>query len=83
MRRDFLPVLAEHYEKGAETRGEMVLVIAPPAESEAPDAAALDAIIRNSLQRLSLKDAVSEIAQSTGIPRRDVYQRALALAKEK
>ncbi len=43
----------------------------------------LDDIIRNSLQRLSLKDAVSEIAQSTGIPRRDVYQRALALTKEK
>jgi 16S rRNA (cytidine1402-2'-O)-methyltransferase len=83
VRRDALPELAEHYAKGAETRGEMVVVIAPPSESEAPDAAALDDIIRNSLQRLSLKDAVSEIAQSTGIPRRDVYQRALALTKEK
>jgi 16S rRNA (cytidine1402-2'-O)-methyltransferase len=81
--RDVLPELAGHYAKGAETRGEMVVVIAPPSESEAPDAAALDDIIRNSLQRLSLKDAVSEIAQSTGIPRRDVYQRALALTKEK
>jgi 16S rRNA (cytidine1402-2'-O)-methyltransferase len=83
VRRDVLPELAGHYAKGAETRGEMVVVIAPPSESEAPDAAALDDIIRNSLQRLSLKDAVSEIAQSTGIPRRDVYQRALALTKEK
>jgi 16S rRNA (cytidine1402-2'-O)-methyltransferase len=84
VRRDALPDLAGHYAKeGAETRGEMVVVIAPPSESEAPDAAALDDIIRNSLQRLSLKDAVSEIAQSTGIPRRDVYQRALALTKEK
>lgn len=83
VRRDVLPELAGHYAKGAETRGEMVVVIAPPSESEAPDPAALDDIIRNSLQRLSLKDAVSEIAQSTGIPRRDVYQRALALTKEK
>jgi 16S rRNA (cytidine1402-2'-O)-methyltransferase len=83
VRRDVLPELAGHYARGAETRGEMVVVIAPPSESEAPDAAALDDIIRNSLQRLSLKDAVSEIAQSTGIPRRDVYQRALALTKEK
>lgn len=81
VRRDPLPFLAEHYAKGAETRGEIVIVIAPPADLAAPDAATLDDIIRNSLQRLSLKDAVSEIAQSTGLPRRDVYQRALALTK--
>jgi hypothetical protein len=29
-----------------------------------------------------LKDAVSEVAQATGLPRREVYQRALALAKD-
>ena len=83
VRRDTLSQLAHDYLKGRETRGEIVIVIAPPAESEAPpDAEALDEIIRNSLKRLSLKDAVSEIAESTGIPRREVYQRALALTKE-
>jgi len=83
VRRDTLPQLAHDYLEGRETRGEIVIVIAPPAESEAPpDAEALDEIIRNSLKRLSLKDAVSEIAESTGIPRREVYQRALALTKE-
>jgi len=83
VRRDTLSQLAHDYLEGRETRGEIVIVIAPPAESEAPpDAEALDEIIRNSLKRLSLKDAVSEIAESTGIPRREVYQRALALTKE-
>lgn len=84
VRRDTLSKLAQDYARGLETRGEIVIVIAPPAESEAPpDASELDDIIRNSLARLSLKDAVSEIAESTGVPRREVYQRALALTKEK
>lgn len=84
VRRDTLSKLAQDYARGLETRGEIVIVIAPPGESEAPpDASELDDIIRNSLARLSLKDAVSEIAESTGVPRREVYQRALALTKEK
>jgi 16S rRNA (cytidine1402-2'-O)-methyltransferase len=84
VRRDTLPALADDYAQGRETRGEIVIVIAPPDESDAPpDAKELDDIIRNSLKRLSLKDAVSEIAQSTGVPRREVYQRALTLTKEK
>jgi 16S rRNA (cytidine1402-2'-O)-methyltransferase len=82
-RRGTLGALAREYENGAETRGEIVIVIAPPPDNEAPDAGALDDIIRNSLKRLSLKDAVSEIAESTGVPRREVYQRALELSKEK
>jgi 16S rRNA (cytidine1402-2'-O)-methyltransferase len=84
VRRDTLPRLAHDYAQGRETRGEIVIVIAPPDARQAPpDAEALDDIIRGSLKRLSLKDAVSEIAQSTGVPRREVYQRALALTKEK
>jgi hypothetical protein len=35
------------------------------------------------LARTSLKDAVSEVAVATGLPRRTLYQRALALADEK
>ena len=34
------------------------------------------------MHRVSLKDAVGEVADATGLPRREVYQRALALAKE-
>jgi AcrR family transcriptional regulator len=83
VRGDTLAQLARDYAQGRETRGDIVIVIAPPPDEAPPDANELDAIIRGSLKRLSLKDAVSEIAQSTGVPRREVYQRALILAKEK
>ena len=39
-------------------------------------------MIRDALARVSVKDAVSEIVAATGLPRREVYQRALELAKE-
>jgi 16S rRNA (cytidine1402-2'-O)-methyltransferase len=66
-----------------ETRGEFVLVIAPPAATVQPSEDDADALLRAALARTSLKDAVSEVAVATGLPRRTLYQRALALAEEK
>ncbi len=79
-RRGDLVTLARDYAQGAETRGEIVLVVAPPAdEAEAVD---VDALLRRALARVSLKDAVGEVALASGRPRREVYQRALDLSKE-
>jgi 16S rRNA (cytidine1402-2'-O)-methyltransferase len=83
VRRAPLTALAQHYAGDAETRGEFVIVIAPPGEAEAPQADDVDALIRAALLRVSVKDAVGEIVAATGLPRRDVYQRALELAKER
>jgi 16S rRNA (cytidine1402-2'-O)-methyltransferase len=77
-----LAELARHYANEAETRGEIVLVIAPPPEATQPDAGEVDDLLRQAFVRVSVKDAVSEVAAATGLPRRAVYQRALALAKE-
>jgi 16S rRNA (cytidine1402-2'-O)-methyltransferase len=74
--------LARHYSKEAETRGEIVLVIAPPPEEAQPDPKEVDKLLRQAFIRVSVKDAVSEVAAATGLPRRDVYQRALTLAKD-
>jgi len=80
VRRGALPELAAHYTGDAETRGEFVIVIAPPLQREAqPDE--VDALLRQALARASVKDAVAEVAMATGQPRRDVYQRALSLTK--
>jgi 16S rRNA (cytidine1402-2'-O)-methyltransferase len=81
IRRADLASLARHYAAGAETRGEIVIVVAPPAK-EAELADDVDDLLRRALLRVSVKDAVGEVALATGRPRREVYQRALALAKD-
>ena len=66
-----------------ETRGEFVLVIGPPAAGAKVMAEhELDDLLRASLKRDSVKDAVAHAVEVSGRPRREVYARALALAKE-
>jgi 16S rRNA (cytidine1402-2'-O)-methyltransferase len=81
VRRGELATLAQEY-AGREARGEIVLVVGPPPATERPSAAETDALLRQALARASLKDAVGEIADATGLPRRELYQRALALTKQ-
>lgn len=85
IRRGDLTSLAHDYADGQETqpetRGEIVIVIAPPPEIETGDAD-VDDLLRKALARVSVKDAVGEVALATGRARRDVYQRALELAKD-
>ena len=54
-------------------------MVAPPADDEG-QADDVDDLLRRALARVSVKDAVGEVALATGRPRREVYQRALALA---
>jgi 16S rRNA (cytidine1402-2'-O)-methyltransferase len=82
VRRGDLETLARTYAAGGELRGEFVLVIAPPAAQDQPSADDAETLLRQALTRVSLKDAVGEVALATGLSRRELYQRALALAKE-
>jgi 16S rRNA (cytidine1402-2'-O)-methyltransferase len=82
VRRGSLSDLARHYAGDAETRGEFVLVVAPPSEKTDTDADDVDALLRQALVRTSVKDAVAEVASATGVARRDVYRRALTLTKD-
>ena len=66
-----------------ETRGEFVLVIGPPrAEEQVMTQHDLDDLLRASLARDSVKDSVAHAVELSGRPRREVYARALELAKE-
>src|SRR4051794_5933702 len=83
VRRGNLETLARDYAAADPPRGEIVIVIAPPdAGEDTANASDIDTLLRQALGRLSVKEAVSEIAAVTGQPRREIYQRALALAKE-
>ena len=65
-----------------ETRGEFVLVIGPPpADAQVMTNGDLDDLLRYSLQRDSVKDAVAHAVELSGRPRREVYARALELTK--
>jgi 16S rRNA (cytidine1402-2'-O)-methyltransferase len=83
VRRGPLAELAQAYEQGAETRGEFVLVVGPPrADANIMTERDLDDLLRSSLSRDSVKDSVAHAVELSGRPRREVYARALELAKE-
>ena len=80
VRRGTLPDLAAAF-AAAPPRGEVTLLVGPAPE-EAPDAAGLEAALRAALASHSVKEAVALVSAATGLPRRAVYARALALRGE-
>lgn len=78
VRRGSLPALAAHC-AAHPPRGEIVILAGPPPEQDAPEAD-IDTLLRAALEAHSLKQAVAEVTAATGLPRRQVYARALALA---
>jgi len=81
VRRAPLADLAAHYEEAGPPKGEIVLVIGPPAPAEAAGED-LDTLLEKALASLSLKEAVQEVTAITGLPRKQVYRRALEMKGE-
>lgn len=81
-KRGPLDTLAAHYAEN-EARGEIVVVVAGAREDENVEKVDLDAVLKDALQTMSLRDAADAAAKSTGSSRRDVYARALKISKEK
>jgi 16S rRNA (cytidine1402-2'-O)-methyltransferase len=69
--------LAKHY-SGNETKGEVVLLVAPPAEGAPIDP---EALIAELLSRMSVSEAAAEAHRLTGIAKRELYARALEMAR--
>jgi 16S rRNA (cytidine1402-2'-O)-methyltransferase len=82
VRRGSLAALAGAYAGEADPKGEIVLVVGPPGEPPPPAETDIEALLRAELAEKSVKDAAAAVASATGLARRDLYQRALLLAKE-
>ncbi len=77
-RRDTLAALAAHYAQAGGPKGEIVVLVGPPAEAEISDEA-LDAFLREALTRGGVKDAAAEAAAQLRVSRKRAYARALEL----
>jgi 16S rRNA (cytidine1402-2'-O)-methyltransferase len=82
VRRGSLRELARHYATQLEVKGEIVVVIGPPGDADAPSDETVDAALRQAMEGASVKDAAAEIAARFGLRRRDVYARALELKRK-
>ncbi|MBV9965248.1 MAG: 16S rRNA (cytidine(1402)-2'-O)-methyltransferase [Alphaproteobacteria bacterium] len=80
IRRGRLSELAAHYVESGVPRGEVVIVVGPPAPAP-PEETGIDLRLSELLEARSLRDAVARMAAETGLPRRALYERALALQR--
>ena len=71
--------LADRYAVGA-PKGEIVIVVGPPAEEAEASDDTLDAALADALARLSPSRAAAEVAEKLNLPRKRAYARALELA---
>jgi 16S rRNA (cytidine1402-2'-O)-methyltransferase len=78
VRRGTLAELAAAHDAEAPPRGEIVVVVGPPSveETSAEDA---DKVLMSLMETRSVSAAAAEAAALTGLPRRQLYARALQL----
>jgi 16S rRNA (cytidine1402-2'-O)-methyltransferase len=75
-----LDELADRYAQVA-PKGEIVIVVGPPALPEAATDEQLDAALDEALTRLTPSRAAAEVAEKLSVPRKRAYTRALERAK--
>jgi 16S rRNA (cytidine1402-2'-O)-methyltransferase len=78
VRRGRLGELAAHYRLLGPPRGEVVVIVGPPERRE-PDQTEIDRRLRSVLAELGVREAAARLAAETGLPRGELYRRALAI----
>lgn len=82
VRRGTLAELAAHYADAGPPKGEVAIVVGPPAaDAGAVGEADVDRLLTDALARLSVRDAAAEVALIAGLPKKQIYARALALSQ--
>ncbi len=73
--------LIDHYGSLPDPKGEIVLLLGPPLKPVITDAL-IDAALQKRLGDQSVKDSVAKVCDELNVPRKRVYQRALALSDQ-
>jgi len=82
-RRGSLQELADHYAAEGAPKGEVVVVIGPPAVKDDPSESAetdAETLLVAALKHMSVKSASAFVAEITGAKKKDIYSRALELS---
>ena len=82
VRRDSLGSLAAHYSQFGAPKGEVTVVVGPPADTLEVTDEELSRMLVDALQRTSVRDAAASVAIATGAPKRRIYALALSLSKD-
>jgi len=79
--RDGLPLdIAQYYEQEGAPKGEIVLVIEPPVRAEISKAD-IEGMLKEALEEHGTKQAAAQVAQETGLPKKQLYDLALKISK--
>lgn len=81
-RRGKLSELLENIEKNGAPKGEVVIVIAPPQESELSASENIEAELVLLLKSHSVKETATIIAEQTGLSRKEIYALALKIQQK-
>ncbi len=73
--------LLNNYARNGYPKGEIVIVVAPPAEEKTAPAD-IDAMLKQALLTMRVGDAAAFVAERTGESKKDLYRRALELKNE-
>jgi len=76
---DRLAGLAARYAQSGPPKGELVVLVAPPGD-EAPGEEEIETTLRRLMETESVSRAAALAADATGLPRKELYRRALAIA---
>lgn len=79
VKRGTLADLAAAYRDAPVPKGEIAVVVGAPAADAPADDVDVDRLIETAMGFLTLRDAATAVAEATGMPRKEIYRRALAL----
>jgi len=81
LKRGALSELAQMFSNVESVKGEIVVVIGPPKQSEAFPLRNIDALLKLSLPHMPVKAAAELVALASNAPKREIYARALQLRR--